>query len=71
VPASRITFGSAESVVDVQGDLQQVIDELHKVLSRRESTFAVLQDVAGSPIAVRPDAVLHVRPVSPDLPPSA
>ena len=68
--ASRITFASAESV-DVQGDLQQVIDELHKVFSRRESTFAVLQEVTGNPIAVRPDAVLHVRPVSPDPPPSA
>jgi len=69
VPVSRLTFGTAESV-DVQGDLQQVIDELHEVLSRRQSTFAILQDSAGSPIAVRPDAVIHVRPVSPDPPPS-
>jgi hypothetical protein len=70
VPASRIIFGAAEPV-DVQGDLQEVVDELHKVFTRRESTFAVLQDVAGSPVAVRPDAVLYVRPVSSELPPPA
>jgi hypothetical protein len=33
--------------------------------------FALLQDVGGHPIAVRPDAVLHVRPVTPDPPQSA
>ncbi len=39
-----------------------VLEELHKVSTRREHTFAVLTDVDGTPIAVRPDAVLHVRP---------
>jgi hypothetical protein len=70
VPSSRITFGTGETV-DVEGDLEQVTDELHKVFSRRESTFAMLQDAAGRPIAIRPDAVIHVRPVGLDPPPSA
>jgi hypothetical protein len=47
---------------DVQGDLQAVVDELHKVFTRREHTFAVLNDLGGTPVAVRPEAVLHVRP---------
>ena len=49
--------------VDVRSELQSVMDELHKVSTRREHTFAVLQDADGHPIAVRPEAVLHVRPV--------
>ncbi len=65
MPSCRITFGIAEPV-EVQGDLQAVIDELHEVFSRRQGTFAVLRDLAGEPIAVRPDAVLHVRPVPAD-----
>jgi len=48
--------------IDVQGDLQAVVDELHKVFTRREHTFAVLIDLSGTPVAVRPEAVLHVRP---------
>ena len=39
-------------------------DELHKVASRRESSFALLRDASGDAIAVRPEAVLHVRPGS-------
>jgi hypothetical protein len=60
-----ITFSSGEMVV-VQGGLEAVMDELHKVATRREHSFAVLQGGDGSPIAVRPDAVLHVRPAGPD-----
>jgi hypothetical protein len=48
--------------VDVQGDLQSVVDELHKVFTRREHTFAMLRDLNGTQVAVRPEAVLHVRP---------
>jgi hypothetical protein len=48
--------------IEVQGDLQAVVEELHKVFTRREHTFAVLDDVSGTPVAVRPEAVLHVRP---------
>ena len=48
--------------IDVQGELQAVVDELHKVFTRREHTFAVLNDLSGTPVAVRPEAVLHVRP---------
>ena len=49
------------------------MDELHKVATRREHTFAVMHDPAGTPIALRPEAVLHVRPLGPepDSPPSA
>ena len=50
--------------VDVEGELQTVTDELHKVASRRESSFALLRDASGDAIAVRPEAVLHVRPGS-------
>jgi hypothetical protein len=52
------------STVDVEGELQAVIDELHKVASRREYSFALLRDAGGDVIAVRPDAVVHVRPSS-------
>jgi hypothetical protein len=48
--------------IDVQGELQAVVDELHKVFTRREHTFAVLNDLSGTPVAVRPEAVLYVRP---------
>jgi hypothetical protein len=48
--------------IDVRGELQTVVEELHKVFTRREHTFAVLQDLSGTPVAVRPEAVLHVRP---------
>jgi hypothetical protein len=48
--------------IDVQGDLQAVVDELHKVFTRREHTFAMLNDLGGMAVAVRPEAVLHVRP---------
>jgi hypothetical protein len=39
-----------------------VVEELHKVFTRREHTFAVLQELDGTPVAVRAEAVLHVRP---------
>ncbi len=59
----RITFASG-GTVDVAGPLQAVIDELHKVSTRREHTFAILEEPSGSPIAMRPDAVIHIRPLS-------
>ena len=59
--ACRITCVDG-GTIDVQGDLQAVVDELHKVFTRREHTFAVLKDLSGTPVAVRPEAVLHVRP---------
>jgi hypothetical protein len=59
--ACRITCVDG-GTIDVQGDLQDVVDELHKVFTRREHTFAVLNDLGGTPVAVRPEAVLHVRP---------
>ena len=46
----------------MQGHLKAVMDELHKVFTRREHTFALLKDLSGAPVAVRPEAVLHVRP---------
>ena len=58
--ACRITCVDG-GTIDVQGDLQAVVDELHKVFTRREHTFAVLKDLSGTPVAVRPEAVLHVR----------
>jgi hypothetical protein len=58
----RITFTSGESVA-VEGDLEVVTEELHRVATRREHSFAMLQDQAGGPIAVRPEAVVHVRAV--------
>jgi hypothetical protein len=57
----RITCVDGGSI-DVRGELQEVVDELHKVFTRREHTFAILHDLAGTPVAVRPEAVLHVRP---------
>jgi hypothetical protein len=59
--ACRITCVDG-GTIDVQGDIQAVVDELHKVFTRREHTFAVLNDLGGTPVAVRPEAVLHVRP---------
>ena len=53
------------STFDVSGEFDDVVGELHKVFTRREHTFAVLQEVSGSRIAVRPEAVLHVRPGEP------
>ena len=61
MPACRITCVDG-GTIDVQGELQAVVDELHKVFTRREHTFAVLNDLDGAPVAVRPEAVLHVRP---------
>ena len=58
----RITFAGGVTV-DVSGPLQALLDELHKVSTRREHTFAVLEDLSGEPIAMRPDAVLHIRPL--------
>ena len=58
-----ITFVDGNSI-DVEGELQAVIDELHKVGSRREHSFALLRDTSGEAIAVRPETVVHVRPVS-------
>jgi hypothetical protein len=46
----------------VRGDLQSVVDELHKVFTRREHTFAILHDLNGTRVAVRPEAVVYVRP---------
>jgi hypothetical protein len=50
------------TTIDVEGELQAVIDELHKVANRREHSFALLRDASGDAIAVRPEAVAHVRP---------
>ena len=61
MPVCSITFIDG-STVDVEGELQTVIDELHKVASRREHSFAILRDASGEAIAVRPEAVVHVRP---------
>ena len=46
----------------MRGTLEEVVEELHKVFTRREHTFAMLHDFNGTPVAVRPEAVLHVRP---------
>jgi hypothetical protein len=59
--ACRITCVDG-GTLDVAGELQEVVDELHKVFTRREHTFAILHDLSGTPVAVRPEAVLHVRP---------
>lgn len=59
--ACRVTFIDGETI-DVRGDLETVVEDLHKVFTRREHTFAILQDLSGTPVAVRPEAVLHVRP---------
>ena len=52
------------STVDVEGELQAVIDELHKVGTRRENSFAILREAGGDAIALRPETVVHVRPRS-------
>jgi hypothetical protein len=59
--ACSITFTDGASV-EIDGELQAVIDALHDVASRREHSFAVLRDADGRAIAVRPEAVVHVRP---------
>jgi hypothetical protein len=59
--ACRITCVDG-GTIDVRGDLETVVEELHKVFTRREHTFAILHDFHGTPVAVRPEAVLHVRP---------
>jgi hypothetical protein len=59
--ACRVTFTDG-GTIDVRGDLETVVEDLHKVFTRREHTFAILQDLSGKPVAVRPEAVLHVRP---------
>jgi hypothetical protein len=61
VATCRLTFLDG-GTIDVRGNLETVVEELHKVFTRREHTFAVLQDTSGAPVAVRPEAVLHVRP---------
>jgi hypothetical protein len=48
--------------IDVRGELEEVVAELHKAFTRREHTFAMLHDSSGTPVAIRPEAVLHVRP---------
>ena len=50
------------SALDVEGELQAVIDELHKVASRREHSFARLCEPGGETIAVRQETVVHVQP---------
>jgi len=59
--ACRITCVDG-GTIDVDGELEVVVEELHKVFTRREHTFALLNDLSGTPVAVRPEAVLHVRP---------
>ena len=61
--ACTIMFTDGGSL-DVEGELQAVIDRLHEVASRREHSFAVLRDTSGQTVAVRPEAVSHVRPVA-------
>jgi hypothetical protein len=61
--ACSLTFIDGGSL-EVEGELQAVIDKLHEIASRREHSFAVLQDPSGQAVAVRPEAVLHVRPVT-------
>jgi hypothetical protein len=63
--ACRVTFIDGDTI-DVRGDLETVVEDLHKVFTRREHTFAILQDLSGAPVAVRPEAVLHVRPADVD-----
>ena len=58
-----ITFVDGNAV-DVEGELETVIDELHKVATRREHSFALLRAATGEAIAVRPETVAHVRPES-------
>jgi hypothetical protein len=63
--ACRITCVDG-GTIDVRGEFEAVVGELHKVFTRREHTFAMLQDLSGTPIAVRPETVLHVQPRSDD-----
>ena len=58
-----ITFVGGNTV-DVEGELQAVIDELHKVGTRREHSFALFRERSGEAVAVRPETVVHVRPAS-------
>jgi hypothetical protein len=60
---ATITFTDG-GTLDVEGELQAVIDRLHEVASRREHSFTVLKDTDGRTVAVRPEAVSHVRPVA-------
>jgi hypothetical protein len=48
--------------IDVRGELEEVVGELHRVFTRREHTFAILHDLSGTPVGVRPESVVHVRP---------
>jgi hypothetical protein len=59
--ACRITIADG-GTIDVRGDLDAAVEELHKVFTRREHSFAILHDLNGAPVAVRPEAVLYVRP---------
>jgi hypothetical protein len=61
VAACRITCVDG-GTLDVHGDLEAVVEELHKAFTRRELTFAILTGLDGTPIAVRPESVAHVRP---------
>ena len=61
--ACRITFSSGQSAV-VRDELKSVLEELDKVSTRREHTFAMFEGEDREPIAMRPDAVLHVRRAS-------
>ena len=61
--ACRITLTTGETV-DVRSDFEPLLEELHKVSTRREHSFAVLEAVDGEPVAMRPDAVVHVRPLA-------
>ena len=45
--ACRVTFIDGETI-DVRGDLETVVENLHKVFTRREHTFAILQDLSGT-----------------------
>jgi hypothetical protein len=57
----RITCADGGKI-DVRGELEKVVEELHKVFTRREHTFAILHDLSGTAVAIRPEAVLYVRP---------
>jgi hypothetical protein len=59
--ACRITCVDG-GTIDVRGKLEEVVEELHKAFTRREHTIAILYDLSATAVAVRPEAVLHVRP---------
>jgi hypothetical protein len=61
VDACRITCVDG-GTLDVRENLEAVVEELHKTFTRRERTFAILTDLDGTPVAVRPEAVVHIRP---------